>query len=121
MREADEDNAKEYDDIITDLIEDIKEFYKPEYRAMFETVGVDGRVITESAPCRVVNPGHDMECSWFLLEEGIRRKDEKMICFAREIFDGAFDRGWDEEYGGIFYFKDALGLPVESYEHDMKL
>ena len=88
---------------------------------MFETVGTDGRVITESAPCRVINPGHDMECSWFLLEEGVRRQDAGLIAFAEEVFDGAFERGWDEKYGGIFYFKDVLGLPVEAYEHDMKL
>jgi N-acylglucosamine 2-epimerase len=121
MRDADEKNTDKYDKIITDLINDIKVFYKPEYRAMFETVGTDGRVITESAPCRVINPGHDMECSWFLLEEGVRRQDAGLIAFAEEVFDGAFERGWDEKYGGIFYFKDVLGLPVEAYEHDMKL
>ena len=121
MRDADEKNTDKYDKIITDLINDIKVFYKPEYRAMFETVGTDGQVITESAPCRVINPGHDMECSWFLLEEGVRRQDAGLIAFAEEVFDGAFERGWDEKYGGIFYFKDVLGLPVEAYEHDMKL
>jgi N-acylglucosamine 2-epimerase len=37
------------------------------------------------------------------------------------MFNDAFDFGWDKEYGGITYFKDILGLPVEAYEHDMKL
>jgi N-acylglucosamine 2-epimerase len=37
------------------------------------------------------------------------------------MFDNAFEFGWDKEYGGITYFKDILGLPVEAYEHDMKL
>jgi hypothetical protein len=32
-----------------------------------------------------------------------------------------FNFGWDKEYGGLFYFKDVLGMPVEAYEHDMKL
>ena len=37
------------------------------------------------------------------------------------MFNDAFNFGWDKEYGGILYFKDVLGLPVEAYEHDMKL
>ena len=40
---------------------------------------------------------------------------------AEWIFNHAFDAGWDKEYGGLLYFIDALGLPPESYEHDMKL
>ncbi len=31
------------------------------------------------------------------------------------------DNAVDKEFGGITYFKDILGLPVEAYEHDMKL
>jgi len=122
MRDADNENFEKYNDIITGLIEDIKCFYKPEYNAMFENVCTkDNSVILSSAPCRVINPGHDIECSWFLLEEAIKRNDTKLIDFSAKVFNEAFERGWDEEYGGIFYFKDVLGMPVEAYEHDMKL
>ena len=31
-----------------------------------------------------------------------------------------WQRGWDEEYGGLFYFRDLRGLPVQEYWHDMK-
>jgi len=121
MRKADVERTEYYQEIITGLIEDIKCFYKPEYHAMFEHVAADGSVILNAAPCRVINPGHDIECSWFLLEEGIARGDEDLITFAKTVFDDAFALGWDETYGGITYFKDILGLPVEAYEHDMKL
>lgn len=121
MRKADGERTAYYQEIITGLIEDIKCFYKPEYHAMFEHVAADGSVILNAAPCRVINPGHDIECSWFLLEEGIARGDEELIAFAKTVFDHAFALGWDETYGGITYFKDILGLPVEAYEHDMKL
>ena len=40
---------------------------------------------------------------------------------AIEVFDMAFNAGWDKEYGGILYFMDCLGNPPEAYEHDMKL
>jgi len=29
-------------------------------------------------------------------------------------------RGWDEEHGGILYFKDVYDKPVQEYWHDMK-
>jgi len=36
------------------------------------------------------------------------------------IPDWKWVRGWDEEFGGLFYFRDLCGLPVEEYLHDMK-
>ena len=122
MRQADVARYDHYDGIITKLIDDIKIFHKPEFGAMFEAVdAATNGVILESSPCRVINPGHDMECAWFMLEEAIRRKDDALADFSAKVFTEAFARGWDEEYGGITYFKDVLGLPVEAYEHDMKL
>lgn len=122
MRQADGERVSYYDEIITDLIRDIQCFYKPEYNAMFENVRTeDNGVVLNSAPCRVINPGHDIECAWFLLEEAVHRGDDGLKAFAAKVFDDAFRLGWDKEYGGILYFKDVLGLPVEAYEHDMKL
>lgn len=122
MRKADGENFSYYDGIIADLINDIKCFYKPEYKAMFENINAeDNSVILNTATCRVINPGHDIECAWFLLEEAIEKNDQELISFASMVFDNAFGLGWDKEYGGISYFKDILGKPVEAYEHDMKL
>ncbi|MBO5898930.1 MAG: AGE family epimerase/isomerase [Clostridia bacterium] len=121
MREADKDGAARYDTIVDGLIADIRRFHSDEYHATFECIGADGELILDSAPSRVINPGHDIEMSWFLLEEAIRRDDKELSAFAEKIFNEAFERGWDEQYGGIFYFKDVLGKPVEAYEHDMKL
>ena len=67
---------------------------------------------------RVVNPGHCIEASWFLLEEALYRNDKELIDFAKTIFDISIARGWDTEYGGILYFKDVENNPVEAYEHD---
>ena len=121
MRLHDKERYDFYDRIMTGLISDIKNFHSDEYGAMLENITSDNKIVLDSAPCRVVNPGHDMECSWFLLEEGVKRGDKDLIAFAAKIFDEAFARGWDDEYGGITYFKDLLGKPVEAYEHDMKL
>ena len=122
MRQADAERYAYYDGIITALIEDIKCFYNPEYKATFENISAeDNSVILDTATCRVINPGHDIECAWFLLEEAIKREDQALVDFAAKVFDDAFALGWDTEYGGILYFKDILGHPVEAYEHDMKL
>ncbi len=122
MVEADSEREVYYDDIIKKLIDDIKCFYHEEYHAVFENVNAsDNSVILNSAPCRVINPGHVIECSWFLLEYAVKKKDAELAAFAEKIFNSAFAIGWDKEYGGLFYFKDVLGLPVEAYEHDMKL
>ncbi|MBR5388732.1 MAG: AGE family epimerase/isomerase [Clostridia bacterium] len=121
MRRADKANEKKYTDAITGLIKDIKTFYKPELKALLECVTAEGEYFSEASEGRVVNPGHDIEASWFLLEEGLYRGDKELIDFARTIFDISIERGWDEEYGGILYFKDVENNPVEAYEHDMKL
>ena len=121
LRAADVAREKLYDEIAARLMRDIRCFHSDEYGAMLENVTLDNALVLDSAPCRVVNPGHDIECSWFLLEEGLRRGDENTIAFAEKIFNEAFALGWDDTYGGILYFKDVLGKPVEAYEHDMKL
>ncbi len=36
------------------------------------------------------------------------------------MLDWMFKRGWDQKYGGIFYFVDVFGRPVQEYWHDMK-
>ena len=37
------------------------------------------------------------------------------------ILDWSFEAGWDRDYGGILYYRDARGLPCTEYWHDMKL
>ena len=121
IRDADKENEAYYNEIADRLVEDIKVFHKDEYNATFECLAADNSVILDSAPCRVINPGHDIECSWFLLSEAIRKGDKELVKFAEKMFIDAYEFGWDKEYGGISYFKDILGKPVEAYEHDMKL
>ena len=121
MRGADPENAKVYDRAIDGLIADIHRHHHEGLACMLESVPKGGGYLADAAEGRIVNPGHDMECAWFLLEEGIHRNDSALKAFAKTVFDEAIARGWDKEYGGILYFVDAEGKPVEAYEHDMKL
>ena len=121
MRAADPANKDRYNKIIDGLIEDIKAFHKPEMKCTLEVITDKNEYFGEASEGRVVNPGHDIECAWFLLDEAIYRNDSELKELAKQIFDEAIERGWDNEFGGIIYFKDIEGKPVEAYEHDMKL
>ena len=70
---------------------------------------------------REINPGHDLEALWFMMNLGIRRGDKALIEKCVEIALKVIDLGWDKEYGGIFYFLDAKGAPQQKLEWDQKL
>ena len=94
---------------------------KPELGCTLENVAPDGTPRLDVTEGRIINPGHDIECSWFLLERARQTGDTALRDKAIQVFDMALEKGWDPEFGGILYFVDCLGCPPESYEHDMKL
>ena len=98
-----------------------KYFVKFDLGCTLENVAPDGTPRFDFTDGRIVNPGHDIEGVWFLLEYAKQFGKPELIEKAQTIFDNAIHAGWDEEYGGLLYFVDAKGLPPESYEHDMKL
>ena len=99
----------------------IRYHYKPDLKCSLENVGPNGETRLDITEGRIVNPGHDIECSWFLMEQAKRTGDRELMNSALQIFRNAAESGWDREYGGLLYFIDCLGNPPESYEHDMKL
>ncbi len=102
------------------LAEIERDFLKPEYRCTLETVGAQGELI-DTFEGRMVCPGHGIETAWFILEEARRRqRHERLMWLGATILDWAMERGWDEEHGGLFYYRDARGLPSTEYWHDMK-
>ena len=94
-------------------------FVKPEHQVVMETVGMNGEII-DHADGRQLNPGHALEAAWFILHEGRLRKDQRLVQLGLTMLDWMWKRGWDEQFGGIFYFRDLRGLPVQEYWHDMK-
>lgn len=94
-------------------------FVHPEYECVFESVAPDGTVI-DHVDGRTLNPGHAIEGAWFILHEGKLRQDQQLVRQGCQMLDWMWRRGWDSEFGGLFYFRDALGRPVQEYWHDMK-
>lgn len=95
-------------------------FYKPELHLLLESVMLDGSML-DTPEGRIVNPGHAIETSWFLLEEARQQNDAAMKDLALSILKDSLQVGWDEKHGGILYFVDAKGLTPDPMEHDMKL
>jgi N-acylglucosamine 2-epimerase len=97
-----------------------RDFMKPEFKCVLETVGPNGEFY-DNFDGRMVNPGHSIELGWFILEEArLRKNDKKLIEIGTKIIDWSFEIGWDQEFGGMLYFRDAKGLPCPEYWHDMK-
>lgn len=122
MRRVDPENADLYDERSKSCVHDIFTYHhKSDLGCTLENVGVNGEFRGEVTEGRIVNPGHDIECSWFLMEYANLKNDDKLHKDAEKIFKLAIEKGWDNEYEGLLYFIDCLGKPPEAYEHDMKL
>jgi len=94
-------------------------FLKPEHQALLEVVTPTGELI-DHFDGRMLNPGHAIEAAWFILHEGQLRGNEHYRQLGCTILDWMWRRGWDEEHGGLLYFRDLRDLPVQEYWHDMK-
>ncbi len=94
-------------------------FWKPDLNVLMETVAPDGSIINHSDG-RLLNPGHAIECAWFILHEGRLRGEKSYIQLGLKILDAMWARGWDAVRGGLLYFRDLHDKPVLEYWQDMK-
>ena len=111
----------ELDEQIEQSIADLRRYFiHPEFKALLEMVGPEGEFI-DTCNGRLINPGHCIETSWFLLEEArYRHWDKPLTDLALQILDWSWEWGWDKMYGGIINFHDCRHLPVQDYSQDMK-
>lgn len=106
---------------ITKWIGEIEnDFVKDDLRCVMEQVAPDGSII-DHIDGRTLTPGHAIEGAWFILREAkYRNNDRRLISLGCKMLDYMWERGWDREYGGILYFRDVYGKPVQEYWQDMK-
>jgi N-acylglucosamine 2-epimerase len=121
LEDCDPENQDLYRQRAKESARDIVRFhFKEDLGCTLESVGPEGEFYPDSSETRIVNPGHDIECSWFLFDLACREGDADLKETAFRMYKFALERGWDDEYGGLYSFIDALGKPLEKYEHDMK-
>lgn len=109
------------DAVIDRCIREIeRDFLKPEFKCLLESVGPGGEFY-DTCEGRTVNPGHAIEAGWFILEEArLRGGAPALIRLGTTIINWSLQLGWDPRHGGLLYFRDARGLPPTEYWHDMK-
>lgn len=95
-------------------------FLQPAEQLILENVNRDGSFI-DSFDGRLLNPGHALEAMWFVMDLGVRRNDPEIIRRATDIALNTLAYGWDQQFGGIFYFMDIKGHPPQQLEWDRKL
>jgi N-acylglucosamine 2-epimerase len=96
------------------------DFIDPQSGLVIENIAPDGGLV-DSYEGRLLNPGHAIEAMWFIMDLAQRRGDRAMIERAVDVMLRTVEYGWDEQYGGIFYFLDRLGKPPQQLEWDQKL
>lgn len=95
-------------------------FYDEKIGLIRESISPDGKAV-DSFEGRLINPGHGIEAMWFVMDLANRTDDTALIQKAWKISEQIMSYGWDEQYGGIVYFKDIKGFPPQQLEWDQKL
>jgi N-acylglucosamine 2-epimerase len=95
-------------------------FYRPELGLVVENL-TTGNELSDTFEGRLLNPGHAIEAMWFIMDLGVRLNRPELIERAVKIAVQMVEYGWDKQYGGIFYFLDRKGHPVQQLEWDQKL
>ena len=97
-----------------------RDFVKPEFQCVLETVGPQGEFY-DTFDGRMICPGHSIELGWFLLHESKHRgNDPELRRIGQQIVDWSWEWGWDKKFGGILYYADCKNLPCTEYWSDMK-
>ncbi|MDP2889583.1 MAG: AGE family epimerase/isomerase [Bacteroidota bacterium] len=109
------------DETIRNVLHEVMDvFYQVDSGLILENVNPDGS-FSDSFEGRLLNPGHTIEAMWFIMDLSVRLKRPELAQKAVEIMLRTLKYGWDEQFGGIFYFLDVKGYPPQQLEWDQKL
>lgn len=79
------------------------------------------RAFEQTPDGRFFCSGSVAEVGWFLLHVLERQPDNRTRDMLLHSIKRAFEIGWDEEFGGLYYFQDLDRRPLLSLEANMKL
>jgi len=119
MINIDKKSGDEYQNVLNLAKHNILEkHYQPKVSALLENITKTGEIL-DSPMGRLVNPGHSLECAWFLLEDlNLSGEDFEKV---ENIALWSKEKGWDKVRGGLRYFVDIDDKPLEQLEADLKL
>ena len=113
-------------EMIRSCIEEVFTFRHPEKGIFPENRRADGSFDLDSQTGRFCNPGHALEGMSFILEILRKRKESdpelvnRYLSGTLSCVERIFHFGWDQEQGGIYYFRDILDKPLEQKECMLK-
>lgn len=73
---------------------------RSELRIVLEHLGPNSETLDTPAG-RCANPGHSIECMWFVMHQAMRRKDRSLLTRAVEVLRWMVEFGWDRKKGGF--------------------
>jgi N-acylglucosamine 2-epimerase len=104
-----------------EVIHDVMDvFHDASSGLILENVAPDGSFV-DCFEGRLINPGHAIESMWFIIDLASRFGNQQLAEKAKDIMLHTLEYGWDDEHGGIFYFLDMKGHPLQQLEWDQKL
>jgi N-acylglucosamine 2-epimerase len=120
---------EKYQDRVNRCIHEILLHVQPDMQVVVENVLPDGTVLMARSDGRLCNPGHAIECAWFLLHHirmvgctgEFKHREQELNNVAINMLDWSFDKGWDMQHDGILYFTDLAGYDASPLESGMKL
>lgn len=110
-----------YLEVMAKAVAGARRHYDPERRLLMEHALLGEGSIAEWPEGRFFNPGHSIEVGWFLLHLLEFVDDPECRQLALDAIEGSLEFGWDQEFGGLFYFMDVEGKPTLQLESSMKL
>ena len=110
-----------YNDAAIDAaIKRIRRFAHPDTGVMLERAPKGGGFELDTQFGRFVNPGHALEGCSFIMHHLRKRPNRELLKFVLAEARTMFEFGWDPVDGGIWYFRDALDMPMVRHEYFLK-
>ena len=109
-----------FDDEIDRCIRAIRTFDDPKTGLIHERRFLDGTFDHDTQDGRFVNPGHTLEGLSFIFARLREKPDAELAKFALEKTWTMGTFGWDDEQGGVRYFRDERDAPMMRNDAPLK-
>ena len=109
-----------FEDEIDRCIAAIRTFSDPQTGLIHERRFVNGAFDHDTQDGRFVNPGHTLEGLSFIFARLREKPDADLLKFALEKTVTMGEFGWDDEQGGVRYFRDEQDRPLMRNDAPLK-
>lgn len=109
LEEAGHERAADLRQRSSGYMEKIMTAFCTEEGIILEVIPADGSSDTETLLGRHVNPGHAIECMWFVITEAKKLGRDDVMEQALKVVRKSFELGWDPEFGGLLRYVDRNG------------